>query len=86
MDKPIVEPVNEGREIDLPITSDLKCSVVKDGIILQNNGAVAVETKVGYLLCDGQHNAPQRDSYFRTTQTALIGTDKEHIKEPQQLF
>ena len=30
--------------------------------------------------------APQIDSYFPTTQTALIVTDKEHIEEPQQLF
>ena len=57
-DKPIVEPVNEGREIDLLIASDFYYSVVKDGIIRPNNGTVALETKVGYLVCGGQHNAP----------------------------
>ena len=48
------------------------------------NGTSA-ETKVGCLVCGGQHNAPQIDSYFTTTQTALNVTEKEHIKEPQQL-
>ena len=57
-DKPIKEPVNEGREIDLLIASDFYYSMVKDGIIRPNNGTVAVETKVGYLVCGGQHNAP----------------------------
>ena len=85
-DQPFVEPVNEGREIDLFIASDFYYSVVKVGIIRVNNGTVAVETKVGYLVCGSQHNAPQIDSYFTTTQNALIVTDKEHIKEPQQLF
>ena len=84
--KPIVKPVTKGREIDLFIASDFYYSVVKDGIILQNNGTVAVETKFGYFVCGGQHNAPQIDSYFTTTQTALIVTDKENIKEPQQLL
>ena len=84
-DKPIVEPVKEGREIDLLIASDFYYSVIKDGIIRLKNGTVAVETKVGYLVCGGQHNAPQIDSYFTTTQTALNVTEKEHIKEPQQL-
>ena len=85
-DKAFVVPVNEGREIDPLIASDFYHSVVETGIIRLNNGTVAVETKVGYLVCDGQHNAPQIDSYFTTTQTALIVTDKEDIKESQQLF
>ena len=80
-----MEPVREGREIDLLIASDFYYSVVKDGIIRLNNGTVAVETKFEYIVCGGQHNAPQIDSYFTTTQTVLIVTDKEHIKEPQQL-
>ena len=66
-DKPIVEPVNEGREIDLLIASDIYYSKVKDGFIRLNNGTVTVETNVGYLVCGGQHNAPQIDSYFTTT-------------------
>ena len=77
-DKPIVEPVNKGREINILIASD--------AIIRLNNGTVAVETKVGNLDCGGQHNAPQIDSYFTTTQNTLIVTDKEHIKVPQQFF
>ena len=84
-DKPIVEPVKEVKEIDLLIASDFYYSVIKDGIIRLKNGTVAVESKVGYLVCGGQHNAPQIDSYFTTTQTALNVTEKEHIKEPQQL-
>ena len=85
-DKPIVEPVHEGREMDLLIASDFYYSGLKVGIIRLNNGTVAVETKVGYLVCGGQHNVPQFDSYFTRAQTALIVTDKEHIKEPQQFF
>ena len=85
-DKPIVEPVKEGREIDLLIASDFYFSVVKNGIIRLNNGTVAAGTKVRYLVCGGQYNAPQIDKYITTTQTALIVTDKEHIKEPQQPF
>ena len=85
-DKPIVESVNEGNEIDLLIASDFYYSVVKNGIIRLDNGTVAVETKVGYLVCSGQHSAPQIDSYFTTAQTAPIVTDEEHVKEPQQLF
>ena len=81
-DMPIVEPVNEGRQIDLLIASDFYFSVVKDGIIRLNIGTVAVETKVGYLVCGGQHDGQQIDSYFTTIQTALIVTDKEHIEEP----
>ena len=85
-EKSFVEPVNEAREVDLVIASDFYYSVGKDGITRLNNGTVAVETKFGYLVCGGQHNAPQIDSYFTTTQTALIVTDKKHIKEPLQLF
>ena len=77
---------SQQREIDILIASDFYYSVVKDRIIRLNNGTVAVETKVGCLVCGGQHNAPQIDSYFTTTQNALIVTDEEHIKEPQQLF
>ena len=47
-----------------------------------NNG---IKTKIGYLVCGGQRIAPQHDRIFTTTQTALILTDKEHIKERQQL-
>ena len=85
-ERPIVEPVNEGREIDYLFASNVYYSVVKDGIIQLNNGTAAVETKVGYLVCGGQHKTPQIDSYFTTTQNALIVIDKEYIKEPQQLF
>ena len=60
--------------------------MAKDGIIRLNNGTFAVETKVEYLVCGGQHEAPLIDSYFTTAQTALIGTDKEHIKEPQRII
>ena len=81
-----MEPVKEGRELDLLIASDFYYSVVKDGIIRLNNGPVAVETKVGCLVCGGQHNAPQIDRYFTTTQTVVIVTDKEHNKEPQHPF
>ena len=44
-DKPIVEPVNEGREIDLLIKIDFYCRVVKDEFIRLNNGTVAAKTK-----------------------------------------
>ena len=81
-----MKAVNEGREVDLFIASEFYYSMVKDGIIRLNNRTVAVETKVGYLVCGGQHNAPQIDSYFTTAQTSLIVTDEKHIKEPQQLF
>ena len=81
-DKPIVEPVNKGRVLDILIASDFSYSRVKDGSIRLNNGTVAVETKVEYLACGGQHNAPQIESYLITSQNALIVTDKEHIKEP----
>ena len=54
-DKPLVEPVNDGGKVDLLIASDLYYAVVKDGIIRLNKGTVAVETKVGYLVCGGQH-------------------------------
>ena len=60
--------------------------MVKDEIIRLDNGTVAVETKVGYLVCGGQHNAAQIDSYFKTAQTTLIVADEGHVKEPQQLF
>ena len=39
-DKPIVEPINNGKEIDLLIASDFYYSVVIDGIIQLNNGTV----------------------------------------------
>ena len=81
-----MEPVNKGRAIDLLIASDFHYSIVKDGLIRPNNETVAVETKIGYLVCCGKHNASQIDTYYTTAQTARIVIDKEHIKEPQQLF
>ena len=74
-----MKPVNEGREINLLITPDFCYSVVTDGVIRLNNGTVAVKTKIAYLVCRGQHNAPpQIDSYFTKTQTVLFVADKEH--------
>ena len=81
-----MESVKEGREIDLFIASDFHYSVVKDGIIQLNNGTVAAEIRVGYFVCDCQHNASKIDSYFTNAQIALILTDEEHIKEPGLLF
>ena len=77
-DKPIVEPVKEGIEINVLIASDIYYSVVKDGIIRLNNGTVAVETKVGYLVCGGRPNVPQIDRYFTTSPTAPKNTSKNH--------
>ena len=81
-----MEPVHERRELDLLIASDFYYLGLKVGIIRLNNGTVAVETKLGYIVCGGQHNVPQFDSYFTTAQRALIVIDREHIKESQQFF
>ncbi len=73
----LADTVKAGAEIDLLIASDFYYAVVKDEIIRLEGGAVAVNTKFGYVLCGA--TSPQLHTSSINSVTLLHSTEGDDL-------